>query len=115
MRTLVTFAAMLLLLLFAVGEQSNAKETAEGWDNPSATHPWGGDETPDNPGDGTSGDRPSTPDRSANIISTSTIPYLDYLIYRFVYEPMFNRTDSRIYRSESVVKDRKFDSNNRQR
>ena len=119
MRTLVTFVAMLLLLFLTVGEQPIAKETPEGWDDPSSAHPWGGDETPDLPGDGTSGDRPSVGDRTANSISTTGNLYLDYLMYRFVYQPWLKDADTQktrsTYRKPSATTTRKYDSYNRQR
>lgn len=115
MRTLVTFVAMLLLLLFAVGEQPIAKETPDGWDNPTSTHPWGGDETPDEPGDGSTGDRPTVSDRTANTISMSGIWYLDFLFNRFVNEPMLESRDSYRTVSKATIKYRKTDSKNRQR
>jgi len=111
MRTLVTYLAMLLLLLFAVGEQPVAKDTPEGWSDPSGAHPWGGDESPDVPGDNTDGDSPTVDGRRANTISFTGYLYLDYLFHYFVYQPRYEAAQPEADASRPA----KYHRQNRQR
>ena len=118
MRTILSLVALLLLLLFTMGEQAQATEHPEGWTNPSGAHPWGGDEVPVDPGDNnyTSGSR------TAPGISM-TVPLLDLILNRYLLQPtqpaiveptrpLNDRSSDRTPRFRSA---RKYDTKNRLR
>ena len=119
MRTILSLVALLLLLLYVGGPQVQATEHPEGWTNPSGSHPWGGDESPTNPGD----ENYTTTGRStAASASLYSSPLLDFILYRFILptqpaiveqsSPVYRRSDDRTPRYRSV---RKYDTQNRLR
>lgn len=119
MRTMLSLVALLLLLLFSFGQQAQATEHPEGWTNPSGTHPWGGDETPNDPGDN---NYPTGGTRIApSIAMVPTTPLLDLILNHFdllptepaiVEQPLSQWSDQIAPRFRSV---RKYNTTNRLR
>lgn len=118
MRTFLSLVALMLLLLFAVSEQTQATEYPEGWASPAGAHPWGGDEAPIDPGD----DNYTSGSRTANSISLN-VPLLDLILYHYLLQPtqpahveptrpLYDQSSDRTPRYRSV---RKYDSKNRLR
>ena len=119
MRTITSLVALLLLLLYVGGPQIQATEHPEGWTDPASAHPWGGDETPDNPGDN---NLTATGRGSAASASLYSNPLLDFILYHFILptepaiveqsRPVFEESADRTPRYRSV---RKYETKNRLR
>jgi hypothetical protein len=120
MRTILSLVLLLLLLLISGGQPVQATEYPEGWINPAGAHPWGGDESPVDPGES---NYTTIGTRSAATISLTTNPLLDIILNYLMQpptqpvrveptHPVYDRSSELPLRFRAV---RKYDTSNRLR